>query len=109
MARCVERVADPDTATFEGNGTTAVYDHNIYISGSSGGETQGIIVRGNRLYRSALDGGGVCQGVSMVVHGEHRDLLIEGNEVWEDVGLAGRAAGASPSIPATDPPKGSSG
>ena len=77
-------------STFEGNGTTAVYDHNIYISGSSGGETQGFIVQGNRLYRSALDGGGVCQGVSMVVHGEHRDLLIEGNEVWEDVGLAGQ-------------------
>jgi len=77
-------------STFEGNGTTAVYDHNIYISGSSGGETQGIVVRGNRLYRSTLDGSGVCQGVSMVVHGEHRDLLIEGNEVVEDVGLAGQ-------------------
>jgi len=77
-------------STFEDNGTTAVYDHNIYISGSSGGETQGIIVRGNRLYHSTLDGSGVCQGVSMVVHGEHRNLLIEGNEVREDAGFAGQ-------------------
>lgn len=75
---------------FEGNGTTAVYDHNIYISGSSGGPTEGMVVRHNRLYRSALDGSGVCQAVSLVVHGEHHDLLIEGNEVWEDVGLAGQ-------------------
>jgi hypothetical protein len=77
-------------STFEGNGTTAVYDHNIYISGSSGGQTHGMVVRNNRLYRSALDGSGVCQAVSLVVHGEHRDLLIEGNEVWEDEGLAGQ-------------------
>lgn len=77
-------------STFEGNGSTAVFDHNIYLSGSSGGQTQGIVVRGNRLYRSALDGGGVCRAVSMVVHGEHSDLLIENNEVWEDVGFAGQ-------------------
>jgi hypothetical protein len=75
---------------FEGNGTTAVYDHNIYISGSSGGQTEGMVVRHNRLHRSAIDGSGACQAVSLVVHGEHRDLLIEGNEIWEDVGLAGQ-------------------
>ncbi len=77
-------------STFDGNGTTPIYDHNVYISGSSGGETQGIVIRGNRLTRSTLDGAGVCQGVSMVVHGEHRDLLIEGNEVWEEIGFAGQ-------------------
>ncbi len=75
---------------FEGNGTTAVFDHNIYISGSNGGMTSGMRVVGNRLYRSALDGSGVCRAVSLVVHGQHSNLLIEGNEVWEDPGLAGQ-------------------
>lgn len=74
---------------FEGNGSTAVFDHNIYVSGSGGGQTQGIRVIGNRLYRSALDIDGVCRGVSLVVHGEHDDLRIEGNEISEDIGLAG--------------------
>ncbi len=73
---------------FESNGSTAIFDHNIYVSGSGGGQTQGIRVIGNRLYRSALDTGGVCKGVSLVVHGEHNDLRIEGNEIWEDVGFA---------------------
>ena len=74
---------------FENNGSTAIFDHNIYVSGSGGGQTHGIRVVGNQLYRSALDAGGVCRGVSLVVHGEHDDLRIEGNEIWEDVGLAG--------------------
>ena len=93
-------------STFEGNGTTAVFDHNIYISGSSGGETQGIEVRGNRLYRSTLDDAGVCQGVSMVVHGEHRNLLIEGNEVVEDVGFAGQGCWGIAVDPGYSSPKG---
>lgn len=75
--------------TFERNGSTAVFDHNIYISGSSGGPTQGIEVVGNSLYQSALDGSGICRAVSLVVHGEHDGLLIAGNVVREDVGLAG--------------------
>ncbi|MCG8461737.1 MAG: right-handed parallel beta-helix repeat-containing protein [Holophagales bacterium] len=74
---------------FEGNGSLEVFDHNIYLSGSQGTPAHGMRVVGNRLYRSDLDGEGVCRGVSLVVHGEHVDLLIEGNEVWEDVGLAG--------------------
>lgn len=74
---------------FENNGSTAIFDHNIYVSGSGGGQTRGIRVIGNRLYRSALDVSGVCRGVSLVVHGEHDDLRVEGNEIWEDVGFAG--------------------
>ncbi len=74
---------------FENNGTTAIFDHNIYVSGSSGGPTTGIRVLNNTLFRSALDSVGVCRGVSLVVHGRHDDLRIEGNEVWEEIGLAG--------------------
>jgi hypothetical protein len=74
---------------FENNGSTAIFDHNIYVSGSGGGQTHGIRVVGNRLFQSALDTSGVCRGVSLVVHGEHDDLRIEGNEIWEDVGFAG--------------------
>ncbi len=75
--------------TFENNGSTAVFDHNIYLSGSSGGQTNGIRVIGNHLYRSTMVND-ECAAVSLVVHGEHDQLLIEGNEVWEDVGHAGQ-------------------
>jgi hypothetical protein len=75
--------------TFENNGSTAVFDHNIYISGASGGQTTGIRVIGNRLYHSTMVND-ECTAVSLVVHGQHDQLLIEGNEVWEDVGHAGQ-------------------
>lgn len=74
---------------FEGNGGANIFDHNIYISGSSHSQTQGIRVAGNQLYRSSMGAGDTCLGVSLVVHGEHDYLTIEGNEVWEDVGFAG--------------------
>lgn len=73
---------------FAGNGDANIFDHNIYISGSSDGQTQGIRIIGNRLYRSSQGNTDTCMGVSLVVHGEHDDLIIEGNEIWEDVGFA---------------------
>jgi len=76
--------------SFEANGSTAVFDHNIYVSGSGEGQTQGVEVVGNTLYQSALDSDGVCRGVSLVVHGTHDDLLIADNIVREDVGFAGQ-------------------
>ncbi len=72
---------------FEGNGGDNMFDHNIYVSGSSSGQTQGIRVAGNQLYRSSMGSGDTCWGVSLVVHGEHDGLIIEDNEVWEDVGF----------------------
>ena len=74
---------------FEHNGTTAVFDHNIYMSGAQD-ETVGSRIVGNELYRSDLDVTGSCAGVSLVVHGAHRGLVIEGNLVREDPGLAGQ-------------------
>ncbi len=73
---------------FEGNGDANIFDHNIYVSGSSGGQTQGIRIIGNQLYQSSRGSTSSCAGVSLVVHGEHNDLIIEGNEIWEDVGAA---------------------
>jgi len=72
---------------FENNGSRATFDHNIYYSGGSHVSTGSRIV-GNDLYRSDLDGDGSCAGVSLVVHGNHEDLLIEGNVVREDPGYA---------------------
>ena len=69
-------------STFVGNGSLAVYDHNIYISGAS----DGMRIQRNSLYQATLNAAGNCDAVSLVVHGEHSDLLIEGNEVREDVG-----------------------
>lgn len=73
---------------FVGNGSEPIFDHNIYLSNSSGATVSAMRVIGNHLYRSALDDSGVCRAVSLVVHGDYDDLLIENNEVWEDVGLA---------------------
>ena len=71
---------------FVGNGTNETFDHNVYLSDTAGSPVSGMRVIGNRLYQAALDAQGVCRAVSLVVHGVHDDLLIEGNEVWEDVG-----------------------
>lgn len=74
---------------FENNGFgAAVFNHNIYFSGSDTGASVGMRAVGNDLYRSAFIAG-TCQGVSLVVHGEHDGLVIEGNTVHEDVGAAG--------------------
>jgi len=73
---------------FEGNGDANQFDHNIYISGAAGEQTHGIRIIGNQLYRSSQGNTNNCDGVSLVVHGVHDDLIIEGNEIWEDAGTA---------------------
>jgi hypothetical protein len=72
---------------FENNGTRAIYDHNVYLSGSgsAGGPVEKMRVSRNELYRSAFVDG-KCQGVSLVVHGEHNNLLIDDNYIHEDLG-----------------------
>ena len=73
---------------FESNGTTPAFDHNIYISGSNDGLTEGIRVAGNTLYRSTLNVDGDCSGVALVVHGLHNNMVIENNWIQEDLGFA---------------------
>jgi hypothetical protein len=69
---------------FDNNGfAEAVFNHNIYLGGEGTGER----VVGNVLTRSAVVNGG-CAGVSLVVHGVHDDLRIEGNTVSEPPGTA---------------------
>lgn len=73
---------------FENNGfAEAVFNHNIYVSGAAGERTRGIRVIGNELYRSAVIDG-ECRGVSLVVHGQHDDIVIADNLVREDPGAA---------------------
>ncbi|WP_417535539.1 hypothetical protein [Methylophaga sp.] len=69
---------------FENNGHDKSLDHNIYLT-SKGQHAQGITVRGNTLYRSAIVDG-ICQGVSLVGHGLLKDVLIENNTIKEDAG-----------------------
>jgi len=77
-----------EACTFENNGfALATFNHNIYFSGSSEGVAHDMRAVGNDLYRSAVVTG-ACDGVSLVVHGQHDGLLIEGNTVREDVGAA---------------------
>jgi hypothetical protein len=70
---------------FFNNGNRASFDHNIYVSGN----TVDMVVQNNHLKYSALDINGVCQGTSLVVHGVHHNLLIDGNYIEEDLGMAG--------------------
>ncbi|MEP6882012.1 MAG: right-handed parallel beta-helix repeat-containing protein, partial [Dokdonella sp.] len=69
------------------NGRGSVFDHNIYLDESGGATTGGRILR-NELYRSSARDTGICGGTSLVVHGEHTDLLIEDNLIYEDIGAA---------------------
>ena len=74
---------------FQNNGfEKAVFNHNIYLSGSTRTVTSGVIVRGNTLYQSAIVDG-QCQGVSLVGHGVMDNVLIENNIIKEDEGKAG--------------------
>jgi hypothetical protein len=74
---------------FQNNGfAKAVFNHNIYLTGSIGTVTSGVIVRGNTLYQSAIVDG-KCQGVSLVGHGVMDNVLIENNIIKEDEGKAG--------------------
>jgi hypothetical protein len=81
-----DRTAIVDS-TFTENGTESVFHHNVYLAGSTG-PTQGMVVSGNTLHRSAWRANGRCQGTSLVVHGEHQDLEITDNLVMEDPGEA---------------------
>lgn len=79
-----------EDSVFVNNGfDRAVFNHNIYLSGS-GGAVSNEVVRNNKLYRSTMIGG-ECSGVSLVAHGDHTNLLIENNVIWEDVGAVTRS------------------
>ena len=74
---------------FEDNGFRGpVFYHNIYFNLPNDIPTHRMRAVGNTLYRSAMVDG-QCQGVSLVAHGAHDDLLIEDNRVREDPGAAG--------------------
>ncbi len=68
---------------FENNGSGTIFDHNIYVSNADD-----MVIRGNELYRSSLNGSGNCGGVPLVGHGVMDNLLIEDNLIREDIGKA---------------------
>ncbi len=66
---------------FKNNGfALSIFNHNIYLSNGDN-----VIIRGNELYKTAVVNG-LADGVSLVVHGAHDSLLIEGNYIHEDLG-----------------------
>jgi hypothetical protein len=72
--------------SFENNGAgSAIFNHNLYLSAHA--PVPRMRVRGNDLYRSTSINGR-CKGVSLVVHGQFDQLLIDGNTVREEVGAA---------------------
>ncbi|MCK5609423.1 right-handed parallel beta-helix repeat-containing protein [Candidatus Pacearchaeota archaeon] len=66
--------------TFSDNGSGSSQSHNLYLSN----ESDGTRISGNTLTHSSLNGSDICQGISLVVHGVHSDLLIENNQITED-------------------------
>lgn len=90
---------------FENNGfAQAVFNHNIYIS-----DGDNIIIRNNELYRSAVINS-MADGVSLVVHGMHNNLIIEGNYIHEDPGMTtGNAWGIGVDPGGYDIPEGVTG
>lgn len=71
---------------FSDNGSRATFDHNIYISAPSHEVTNGIVISGNQLYKNTLNEDGMCSAVSLVVHGQHDNMVIKNNTIWEDLG-----------------------
>lgn len=78
-----------ENSYFENNGfDLAVFNHNVYIS-----HGDNVIVRNNELYRATIVNG-LADGVSLVIHGHHDNLLIENNYIHEDPGqVTGNAWG----------------
>ncbi|MCO6431170.1 MAG: right-handed parallel beta-helix repeat-containing protein [Deltaproteobacteria bacterium] len=75
--------------TFDNNGFGRInLDHNLYWgkAGNNIPSNNGVIAC-NTLVRSTVISG-KCQGAHLVVHGEHNDLLIEGNIITESPGVA---------------------
>lgn len=72
---------------FVDNGSRPLLDHNIYLSDSDT-PSSGMRIIGNYLTGAALDKGGGCASVSLVVHGNHDDLRLEANQIREDASKA---------------------
>ena len=73
---------------FENNGNLPVYDHNIYIDSPAKEQSfynQGITIRNNTLTKANIVNG-KCSGVSLVVHGIIKDLVIDNNLIKEEAG-----------------------
>ena len=63
------------------NGSTPVFDHDLYISSAARG-----VIRGNTITRTVLDVNGKCTGSVIVVHGGVDGLTIENNKITQPTG-----------------------
>ena len=66
---------------FDNNGSNNVFDHNLYLSGTTFRPATRMTIRGNTSTRSATGGTGVCRGVHFVFHGVLDDVLVENNVI----------------------------
>jgi parallel beta-helix repeat protein len=81
---------------FDHNGDASILDHDIYFSGDLDGNgnhhtATGERIVGNQLYHASQGTGNVCSGNPLVVHGNHDQLLIQGNTIVQDPGTANGA------------------
>ena len=67
--------------TLDHNGSTATFDHDLYLSSVTRG-----VVRGNTITRSVQDASGNCSGSVIVVHGGVDGLTIENNKILQQPG-----------------------
>ncbi len=78
---------------FDHNGDANLADHDIYVQGAADGNgnryvTTGERIVGNEVYHSAQGTGSSCYGDSLVVHGQHDNMLIANNTISQDLGAA---------------------
>ena len=81
-----------DNNTFTNNGHNGaaggtVQLHNIYVN-----QGDDITISNNTCYQSALDLTGKAVGVSIVVHKDSNNIIIEDNYVYEDIGFCNTTA-----------------
>jgi len=85
---CSDCVVDHNVFTNNGY-ARAVLNHNIYWTGVQEDRfTTGGRITNNILTQSGITNG-ICQGVELVAHGNHQNLTIEGNIIYEAIGKAG--------------------
>ena len=87
---------------FENNGfINPILDHSIYFSGENG-DSDNSIIANNEIYHSNSNEDGLCDGTSLVVHGNIKNLTIERNYFHEnesDNGCWGISVNAKYAIP----------
>jgi len=96
---------------FDHNGGNSATQHSIYFEGqkdASGNihKSTGERIIGNEMHHSVQGSGTGCGGTIFVVHGQHDQMLIQGNLITEDAGKSQEGCWGISLAPAYDTAEG---